>query len=147
MINQIKIVLFFVTIFIIVQACKKNDSAPPPPSKMELLTANVWIYDSIYRNWGQANQILIYARDSSFNIVDYSQNKIKFYTDGTFNEILPNGYLRPTPDTWKMNSDSTVLLTSGGGYTNSAKIISLSSTKFVWVDTVNNVKGVNIPKY
>ena len=143
---KLGIVLLFTTALIVNQSCKKSASTPPP-SKMQLLTGNVWIYDSIYNNWGQPNQTVIYARTSVSNIVDYSQNKVKFYTDGTFNEILPNGYLRQMPDTWTMNSDSTILFTSGGGYTNSAKVVSLSSIKFVWVDTAHNVRGVNIPKY
>jgi len=137
----------FLTVVLI--ACKKDvtNTPTPPPSKMQLLTTNVWIYDSVYINWGQPDQTLSYARTSSSNITDLSQNRIKYYTDGTFNEILPNGDLRQGPDTWSMNTDSTILLTSGGGFTNSAKIISLTPTKFVWVDTVSNNRGVNIPKY
>jgi hypothetical protein len=129
-------------------ACKKESSNPPKPYITELLTANVWIYDSLYSNWGQPDQKVIFVRNGKSNLVDLSQDRIKFYQDGTFNEILAaTGTLREGPDFWSMNSDSTVLNTSGGGFTNSSKIISLTSTKFVWIDLSNNRRGVNIPKY
>ncbi|HET7117213.1 MAG TPA: hypothetical protein VFI29_12020 [Hanamia sp.] len=145
MTTNLKAALFLTVVLI---ACKKDVTNPPvPPSKMQLLTTNVWIYDSVYINWGLPDQTLSYSRTGSSNITDLSQNRIKYYTDGTFNEILPNGDLRQSPDVWSMNTDSSVLLTSGGGFTNSVKIISLTPTKFVWVDIVTNNRGVNIPKY
>jgi hypothetical protein len=143
-----KLRLLLTVIFVSAFACKKDSSNPPPAtSKMGLLTANVWVYDSSYSNWGLPGQTVSFARNGQANIIDLSQDRVKFYTDGTFNEILPTGALRQGPDTWSMNSDSTVLLTNGGGYSNSAKIISLTSTKFVWLDTVNNTRGVTVPRY
>jgi hypothetical protein len=150
MTTKFKLRLLLTIVITFTFACKKESSNPPQtiPSKMELLTANVWIYDSAYSNWGQPNQKVIYVRNSQSNQVDVSQNRIKFYRDGTFNEILAaTGTLREGPDFWSMNSDSTVLNTDGGGYSNSSKIISLTSTKFVWIDLSNNTRGVNIPKY
>ena len=131
-------------------ACKKEtpNSPEPIPSTMELLTANVWIYDSAYSNWGQPDQKVIFVRNGKSNLVDVSRDRIKFYIDGTFNEILAaTGTLREGPDYWTMNSDSTILNTTGGGYSNSSKIISLTREKFVWIDLSNNTRGVNIPKY
>ena len=129
-------------------ACKKESPNPPQPSIMELMTANVWIYDSAYSNWGMPDQKVIFARNSKTNLVDVSQDRIKFYQDGTFNEILAaTRTLREGPDYWTMNSDSTILNTTGGGYSNSVKIMTLTKTKFAWVDLSNNTRGVNIPKY
>jgi hypothetical protein len=147
--TKFRLTALLATIMILMLSCKKDSSNPTPipaPSKMETLTANVWIYDSVYINWGQANQTVTYARNSTNNLRDYSLDRVKFYSDGTFNEILETGNLRQGLDTWTMNSDSTLISTTGGGYTNIGKIIVLTSSKYISIDTVTNVRIVNIPK-
>jgi hypothetical protein len=140
----------FTLLIVLFASCDKEEtvtSEPPPASKMRMLTANVWIYDSVYTNWGTASQAVVFASSATSNVQDWSKSRVKFYIDGTFNEILTTGALRQGPDYWTMNSDSTILNTSGGGYSNSAQILSLSSTKMVWYDAPNKMRGVQIPKY
>lgn len=133
---------------ILLASCKKeNTTATPPQSKLGMLTANVWIYDSIYNNWGTPSQSVVFARTSLSNSQDWSKDRVKFYIDGTFNEILTTGALRLGPDSWTMNNDSTILNTTGGGYSNSAQILSLTGTKLIWFDNTNKVRGVQVPKY
>jgi hypothetical protein len=90
-------------------------------SKLDLLTANVFIYDT-----------------------DWSDERLKLYVDGTFDEILPTGFWRS--GTWPMNSDSTVLSISGARYSNTANVESLTQDHFIWVDTLHNQRGVQTPK-
>lgn len=128
-------------------SCKKDSTSPTPvskPSKLDLLTANVFIYDSVYTNWGLQNQTVVYVMNGSSNAQDWSDERLKLYVDGTFDEILPTGIWRS--GTWSMNSDSTVLSTSGAGYSNTANVESLTQDHFIWVDPVHNQRGVQTPK-
>ncbi len=129
-------------------SCEKNNVAPEAqtivPSKMDLLTRHVFIYDSVINNWGLPNQSIAYARTGSNNPSNWSNERLKFYRDGTFDEILTTGIWRQ--GSWSMNTDSTTLFTSGAGYSNNVIIVTLSSTKLVWLDNANKVRGVQIPK-
>ena len=137
-----------VSIIVLLASCKKETTTETPPqSKLSMLTANVWIYDSVYNNWGTPSQSVVFASTSLSNSQDWSKDRVKFYIDGTFNEILTTGALRVGPDLWTMNNDSTILNTTGGGYSNSAQILSLTSTKMIWFDNTNKVRGVQVPKY
>lgn len=150
LLSHLRSVSIFASFILLFSSCTKNDvvtSEAPPVSKLRMLTANVWIYDSVYTNWGTASQAVVFASSAASNVQDWSKSRVKFYIDGTFNEILTSGALRQSPDYWTMNSDSTVLNTNGGGYSNSAQILSLTSTKMVWFDAANKMRGVQIPKY
>lgn len=132
--------LFFVSSLTLF-GCQKNDTTPPqanPTSKRGMLTSYVYIYDSVYSNWGTAQQSLIYAKNATVNVQDWSKARVKFYLDGTFDEILTTGIWRQ--GNWSFNSDSTILNTSGGGYSNSAKIELLDETKLIW--TSAGLRGV-----
>lgn len=127
-------------------SCKKDAPVDAPAtSKLELMTRNVFIYDSVINNWGLPNQTTVYVRNGTNNSANWSNERLKFYKDGTFDEILLNGTWRQ--GNWSMNSDSTILNTSGAGYSNSnVSIITLTATKLVWYDNVNKSRGVQIPK-
>ncbi len=133
--------------FYICSCSKDNAVTSPNNSRLSLLTTNVWIYDSVYANWGLSNQTLIFVRNGNGNTQDFSGDRLKFYIDGTFNEILAPGVLRPGLDTWTMNTDSSILNTTGGGYSNAVVIESLTKNKLVWIDAANKARGVQIPKY
>ena len=146
--NKSHLLFSFLLATILFMACSKDNTSPAAKdSKMSLLTTNVWIYDSVYANWGYPNQTLVYVLNGKSNSQDYSGDRLKFYTDGPFKEIFSLGVLRQGVDTWYMNADSTILNTSGGGYTNSVIIESISKTKLVWLDNANKARGVQIPKY
>ncbi len=147
--SSIKEIALIFSLLIFLSSCEKDPvtTPAPPSSKLALLTANVWIYDSVYTNWGSAGQAIVFARNSPSNSQDWSKDRVKFYIDGTFNEILTTGALRQGPDMWTMNNDSTTLSTTGGGFSNSVDMISLTSTKLVWIDNANKMRGVQIPKY
>lgn len=145
-----KSILTFIYITILLGSCTKDETKTnevAPQSKLRLLTANVWNYDSVYINWGTPSQSVVFASNSLSNSQNWSKSRVKFYIDGTFNEILTTGILRQGTDLWSMNSDSTILYTSGGGYSNTGQIITLTSTKLVVIDNINKVRGVQVPKY
>ncbi len=135
-----------VVVIIAFASCQK-DTTPvdaPAASKLELMTRNVFIYDSLFNNWGLPNQTTVYVRNGTNNSANWSNERVKFYRDGTFDEILVNGTWRQ--GNWSMNSDSTILTTSGAGYSNTATILTLTSAKLVWYDNINKSRGVQIPK-
>ncbi len=139
---------FLIILLVAFCSCEKNDLAPETqikvPSKMDLLTIHVFIYDSVITNWGLPNQTISYARTGSNNPSNWSNERLKFYRDGTFDEILTTGTWRQ--GSWSMNTDSTTLFTTGAGYSNNVTIATLTSTKLVWLDNANKVRGVQIPK-
>ncbi|MDE3144686.1 MAG: hypothetical protein KGL19_11065 [Bacteroidota bacterium] len=109
-----------------------------------MLTANIYIYDSVYTNWGLSNQTLVYALSGTSNLQDYSLDKVQFYKDGTFDEVRPNGIL--FHGTWSMNVDSSQLITASPGFSGTAVIDTLTMTKLVWRDLNTHNRGVQIPK-
>lgn len=129
-------------------SCKKDNETNPTPtptqeSKLSLITKHVFIYDSIYNNWGLSNQTVTYSRTGGGS-GGWSNERVKFYMDGTFDEITTNGLWRQ--GTWSMNSDSSILNTAGGGFSNSVKIETLTADKLVWRDDPTHTRAVQISK-
>jgi len=140
------VTIFSFAVFFVV-SCNK-DSTPATTtqavSKMDLLTNNMFIYDSVYNNWGLSTQTVVYARGAASNAQNWTNERVKLYRDGTFDEIQTTGTWRQ--GNWAMNSDTTVFTTSGQGYSNSVQVVTLTDTRFVWIDAANKVRGVQIPK-
>jgi hypothetical protein len=107
--NYFSFVLVILFLAHLTSCTKETTGVDSANSRMALLTSNVWIYDSIYNNWGLPTQQVIFVLNGQSNIQDWSSDRVKFYRDGTFNEILASGNLRQGPDIWTMNSDSTEL--------------------------------------
>lgn len=149
--SNIQQLLFLFLLIAVCSSCNKETTNTPETtttvSKLSMLTANMWIYDSVYTNWGAANQAVSFARNGSSNTQDWSKERLKFYRDGTFDEILTTGVVRQGINTWTMNSDSTILNTTGGGYSNTVQVLTLTSAKLVWLDNANKTRGVQVPKY
>ena len=122
-----------------------NDTvySSPKLSKLEMITANVYVYDSIFNNWGLANQTLVYALNSPTKTLNYDGDRVKFYKEGTFDEVLHTGIL--SQGTWSMNADSSILYTKSLGFIDTAIIETLSTTKFIW-KTSSLERGVQIAK-
>jgi hypothetical protein len=140
------VILFSINIWY--AACSdKNAANNSNNAVMNLLTAHVWVYDSVYTNWGLPNQSISFARTLNTNKQDYSGDRLKFYADGTFNEIISTGVLRQDLDKWTMSKDSILLYTTGGGYSNYVIIETLNRNRLVWFDPANKARGVQIPKY
>ena len=139
----------FITLFVfITTSCTKtvdSQSTSLKPSKLNYITANVYIYDSIYNNWGTSSQNVVYVMNGLNNTQNWSNERLKFYIDGTFDEILTTGIWRQ--GNWSMNSDSTILYTTGSGFSNTAQIVNLNADTLTWIDNVNKTKGVQIAKH
>ena len=88
----------FITLFVfITTSCTKtvdSQSTSLKPSKLNYITANVYIYDSIYNNWGTSSQNVVYVMNGLNNTQNWSNERLKFYIDGTFDEILTTGIWR-----------------------------------------------------
>ena len=135
----------FGSICILLASCTKKEdtiTTKSVKSKMELLTTYMFIYDSVINNWGTSSQTLIYARLSSNNSANWSNSRLKFYRDGSFDEILTTGVWRQ--GSWSMNTDSTILYTNGGGFSNTATLQTLIDEKMVWIS--GTLRGVQIAK-
>ena len=148
--NLLRLFQALLPMMLIFSSCQKETTAADTsklPSTLALLTDHTWRYDSLYNNYGQSNQVLIYVYGGPSNLQDWSKEHVKFYQDGSFDNILSNGTLRTGPNTWSMNHDSTLLYTTGGGYTNTAQIIKLTSNKLIWFDPVAKSYGIEVPKY
>ncbi len=148
--KPLNITSFLICFFLIISFanCKKDTPTTTTvqvATKLDLMTKNVFIYDSVINNWGLTNQSVSYARIGTNNLTNWSNERLKFYRDGTFDEIMTNGNWRQ--GNWSMSSDSTTLITSGSGYSNSVTIVTLTTDKLVWLDNINKVRGVQIPKY
>lgn len=140
-----KLLMYLLLLITTLQACKKEKTDQPqvqPISKLESLTTNVFIYDSVITNWNQPTVTIQYVRNRPGNLQNWSNARVKFYRDGTFDEILTTGIWRQ--GNWSMNADSSILLTSGAGYSNSAKIEFLSTEKLTWVD--GSLRGAMVAK-
>jgi len=149
MISKPIYVLAFITLFVfITTSCTKTvepQSTSLKPSKLNYITANVYIYDSVYNNWGTSSQNVVYVLNGLNNTQNWSNERLKFYIDGTFDEILTTGIWRQ--GNWSMNSDSTILYTTGSGFSNTAQIVNLNADTLTWIDNVNKAKGVQIAKH
>jgi hypothetical protein len=88
--------------------------------------------------------VLAYKRGRSSNIIDYTPNRVKFYKDGTFEEIQNTGQFRA--GIWQFQNNETKLATGNTSYSNSVNIIKLTSDSLVWHDVPNNSYGVQIAK-
>ena len=139
----------FITLFVfITTSCTKtvdSQSTSLKPSKLNYITANVYIYDSIYNNWGTSSQNVVYVMNGLNNTQNWSNERLKFYIDGTFDEILTTGIWRQ--GNWSMNSVSTILYTTGSGFSNTAQRVNLNADTLTWIDNVNKTKGVQIAKH
>lgn len=148
--SSIRVFVILSTLATLYSSCKKQEIGTPVTatvSRLTALTANVWIYDSVYTNWGLPSQAVVFVRNVPSNAQDWSKERLKFYRDGSFDEILTTGAVRQGVNTWTMNSDSTILNTSGGGYANTVQVLTLTSTQLVWLDNTNKTRGVQVPKY
>ncbi|WP_153799317.1 hypothetical protein [Foetidibacter luteolus] len=126
-------------------SCRKCYDIPQKPKgKTELLTGPTWVYDTIYRYWGLPKQSTIYIKGSDNNAEDWSLEEVKFNKDGTFNEVLPNGGLRN--GWWYFNNDSTHLITYDYQFSNDATIESLTDKQMKFLDEINHVRAVMVPK-
>lgn len=140
-----QLLMYLLLLITTLQACKKEKNDQPqvqPISKLESLTTHVFIYDSVITNWNQPTVTIQYVRNRPGNLQNWSNARVKFYRDGTFDEILTTGIWRQ--GNWSMNADSSILLTSGAGYSNSAKIEFLSTEKLTWVD--GSLRGAMVAK-
>jgi hypothetical protein len=126
-------------------SCKKdNDSRTKTKSKTELLTSKTWIYDEYFTNYNQATTLLAYKRDKASNTMNLSLNKIKFNTDGTYQETTESGSI--LTGTWRfLNGETqTEVINSTGTFT--SDVISLSETSYIWYGQSVGRYGKMIPQ-
>jgi hypothetical protein len=126
-------------------SCKKdNDSRTTTKSKTELLTSKTWIYDEYFTNYNQATTLLAYKRDKASNTMNLSLNKIKFNTDGTYQETTESGSI--LTGTWRfLNGETqTEVINSTGTFT--SDVISLSETSYIWYGQSVGRYGKMIPQ-
>jgi len=139
-------ILFLAFVIAILVGCNKDHNNTTTQTRTELLTSKVWIYDEIYNNWQQPNQIFTYKRGRANNTVNWDKSRVIFYKDGSFDEILPNGTLS-AGGTWQLlNNDTQLKTIVSGGTTNTANIDTLTTDRLVWTDLTNKVHASQIWK-
>jgi len=119
---------------------KKNPASQPhdtPPiissPRTELLSSRSWIYEEYIRDFSQsASQV--YKRNRKRNSFDLTQNIIRFYADGTFEELNENG--EHLKGKWKFLENETKLETTipGTYYHNISVIKMLTEDRLEWHD-------------
>jgi hypothetical protein len=136
---------FFIVLAINLTSCKKeNDSSTSTRSKTDLLTSKTWIYDEYFTNYNQASTLLAYKRNKASNTMNLSLNKIKFNSDGSYQETTENGTI--LTGTWKfLNGETqTEVINTTGTFT--SDVISLSETNYVWYSQSVGRYGKMIPQ-
>jgi hypothetical protein len=105
--------LYIATVLVITSLasiqCSKNKSAEQPTAS--LLTAKAWIFDEVTEyDPGDAPQVL-YKRNGSSNIVDFSKADIQFLADGTFQF---NDEMDSYNGKWKLLTNTSLQLVQDG---------------------------------
>ena len=104
---------FVVILIFVFLSCKKDvtTNVALPTSKMGLLTAKQWIFDTVYMNYtGPGTGKLIYARGANNNTVNYDQARFVYWPDGIEDDFNFISTMTWTPITWSFsNADSTTL--------------------------------------
>jgi hypothetical protein len=101
-------------------------------TKMELITQKTWVYDEFITDYDESPTVLAYKRGKTNNSYDLSLVTVKFNTDGSYTETLPNGAV--SGGTWKFlnNETQTEVKNTSGTYTST--IITLADNNFIWRD-------------
>ena len=123
-------------------SCKKND-IPPTKSKMEYLTSKAWVYDEYFTGYNTSSTLLAYKRGKANNSMNMSLNRVKFNSDGTYQEITESG--QQLSGTWKFlnNETSTEVTNIEGVFT--ATIMVLNDSKYEWYNSTTGRYGKLIP--
>lgn len=124
--------------------CDDDVSKPVDLTKTEMLTANTWVYAEFYQNWQQPSQLLAYKKGRASNTIDYSLNRVKFFKDGSFEEIQNNGVFRA--GIWQFQNNETQISTGSMSYTNNVTVIKLTADSLIWHDVANKSYGVQVAK-
>jgi len=113
-------------------SCSKYNTNIKVKTKMELVTQKIWVYDEFITDYDEYPSIFAYKRGKANNSMDLSLVTVKFNTDGTYSETLPNG--TAGTGTWKFlnNETQTAVKNTSGTYTST--IITLADNNFIWED-------------
>lgn len=128
--------IFFLTFLSPEQGCKKDNLSK---SRTDLLTGKTWIYVEYFFNHNGTTGTLAYVRGGGQNLIDLDPNRVKFYDDGSYEEIDENR--RHYNGNWKFinNETGTEVNNSTGTYI--SEIIMLTETEFVWHDRTSGRYG------
>jgi len=113
-------------------SCSKDKDIDKIKTKMELITQKTWVYDEYITDYDESPTVLAYKRGKANNSMNLSLVTVKFNTDGTYSETLPNG--AAGTGTWKFlnNETQTEVKNTAGTYTST--IITLADNNFIWQD-------------
>jgi hypothetical protein len=139
--------LYFIPLLVLILAavvsrygCEKSRNKK---TQMELLTGKVWIYEEYYTGYNTPDSVRVYKRGEEGNVLNLDPNRVKFFSDGSYEEINENNQF--FQGTWKFtdNGRGTEVKNSTGVY--SARIVSLTDSNFIWFDRSVRRYGKMVP--
>ena len=122
----------------------KENETVVSKSNTELLTSNTWVYNMYFINYNQGTTMLTYKRGNTNNVINLSLNKVKFNTDGTYQETTENGSTVNGTCRFLKGETQTEVKNSFGVFI--SVIVSLSETIYTWHDPSSARYGEMVPQ-
>lgn len=116
-------------------SCVKENTPPatPPKTRLELFTGVTWKYEEYHTGYNSSSPILAYKAGKANNTMDLTGDKVKYNTDGTVTEWLPDGSI--LPGTWHFLENETKYEVTNAKGTFLTTIVSVDEKNFFWMDT------------
>ncbi len=138
--KKITYLLFIILVIIGQSSCQKSTNKIV--TNTDLLCAVTWKYQQYYINYNQNNTVLAYSIYKSNNLQDFSRNRMKYNTNGTFSEIDEKGTL--TSGTWNFNSNESNIELHTSQNNPIKKLLVLNNTEYQWGSLDGNIVAIMI---
>ncbi|OQP66650.1 hypothetical protein [Niastella populi] len=107
--------------------------------KLQLLTAQPWVYTEYFSNFSQSLPSLIWKTDKPNSPLNLAQNWVKYETNGTYMEIDQNGTV--FYGTWTFLNNQTQVQVSNPIGTFTSDIMVLGTDRYEWLNVDGNTYG------
>lgn len=107
--------------------------------KLQLLTAQPWVYTEYFSNFSQSLPSLIWKTDKPNSPLNLAQNWVKYETNGTYMEIDQNGTV--FYGTWTFLNNQTQVQVSNPIGTFTSDIMVLGTDRYEWLSADGNTYG------